>query len=208
MPETEKFTLHHTKYEDIEEIVEVSNLVFGPDIAFMPEELESQLEIFPKGQVTIKDNEKGRIAGFCSSLIVNFDEYGLDHTLEEITDNNFIRNHNPSGTTLYGFDVTVHPDYRGLGLGRRLYEARKHICRTHQLKNIMFGGRIPNFYKYAEKLTVYEYIDQVVQEKIYDPVLTFQLRNGFVVKAVMENYLPDDHESLKFATLMEWINDL
>lgn len=74
------------------------------------------------------------------------------------------------------------------------------------MKNIMFGGRIPNFHKYAETMSVNEYIEQVKEEKIYDPVLTFQLRNGFNVIAVMENYLPDDHESLKYATLMEWVN--
>ncbi|WP_244862066.1 GNAT family N-acetyltransferase [Siminovitchia terrae] len=56
----------------------------------------------------------------------------ITHSLGEITDNNFIRNHNREGETLYGFDVTVHPEYRGQGLGRLLYEARRQICRTHQ----------------------------------------------------------------------------
>lgn len=71
----------------------------------------------------------------------------------------------------------------------------------------MFGGRIPHFYKYADKLPVNDYIDQVVEEKIYDPVLTFQMKNGFTVKTIMENYLPDDKESLSYGTLMEWKND-
>lgn len=69
----------------------------------------------------------------------------------------------------------------------------------------MFGGRIPHFHKYADKLPVSEYIERVIEEKIYDPFLTFQLRNGFNVKAIMKNYLPDDQESLTYATLMEWV---
>ncbi|WP_318246789.1 GNAT family N-acetyltransferase [Bacillus norwichensis] len=117
-----------------------------------------------------------------------------------------MRNHNPEGKTLYGFDVTVHPEYRGQGLGRLLYGARRQVCQTHQLKNIMFGGRIPHFHKYADRLSVSEYIERVSEGKIYDPVLTFQLRNGFTVRAILENYLPDDEESLAYATLMEWIN--
>lgn len=130
--QSDRYELQETRHEDIKEIVEVSNLVFGPDIAFVPEELESQLEIFPEGQVCIKNRDHGRVAGFCSSLIVNFEDYAINHSLGEITDNNFIRNHNPGGETLYGFDVTVHPEYRGQGLGRLLYEARRQICRTHQ----------------------------------------------------------------------------
>ncbi|GIN20900.1 MAG TPA: GNAT family N-acetyltransferase [Bacillus bacterium] len=192
-------------HEDIDEVVELSRMVYEPSIAYDREHLESQLEVFQEGQICIK--YKGKVVAGCSSLIVNFEDYGVNHSFDDITDREYIRNHNPNGTTLYGFDVTVHPEYRKMKLGRRLYEARRELCRKLNLKNIMFGGRIPYFHKYADKLTVNEYINQVTQWEIYDPVLTFQLKNGFSVRAIMENYLPQDHESLKYATLMEWRND-
>ena len=59
----------------------------------------------------------------------------------------------------------------------------------------MFGGRIPNYHKYADKMRPKEYIDRVRQREIYDPVLTFQLSNDFHVRKVMTNYLPNDEES-------------
>ena len=42
--------------------------------------------------------------------------------------------------------------YRGLRLARRMYEYRKELCETFDLKAIMFGGRIPNYHKYADKM--------------------------------------------------------
>lgn len=201
----QEITAHGVTHEDIDEIVELSQLVYDPRIAYKREHLESQLEIFPAGQVCIK--HEGKIVGSCSSLIVNFDEYGVNHSFNEISNGGFIRNHNPSGIHLYGIDVTVHPDYRQMKIGRRLYEARQQICRTFNLKSIMVGGRIPHYHKYAEHMSVKEYIEQIIQGNMYDPVLTFQLKNGFVFKTIMENYIPEDADSLQYGVLMEWRND-
>ena len=70
----------------------------------------------------------------------------------------------------------------------------------------MFGGRIPNYHKYADQLRPKEYIDKVKQKEIYDPVLTFQLSNDFHVRKVMRNYLPNDEESKHYACLLQWDN--
>ena len=39
------------------------------------------------------------------------------------------RTHSESGDTLYGIEIMVHPDFRGMHLARRLYDARKALCR-------------------------------------------------------------------------------
>ncbi|MBD5028264.1 carbon-nitrogen hydrolase, partial [Xanthomonas citri pv. citri] len=67
-------------------------------------------------------------------------------------------------------------------------------------------GRIPNYHKYAEEMTAREYVEQVTRHQIYDPVLSFQLMNGFTLMRINPNYLPDDTASIKYATLMEWNN--
>ena len=201
----QEITVHNIGHEDIDEVVNLSRIVFGPRIAYRREQLESQLEIFPEGQTCIKFKDK--IVGSCSSVIVNFDEYGINHSFKEISDEGFIRNHNPDGVNLYGIDVTVHPDYREMKIGRRLYETRRNICQKFNLKSIMFGGRIPYYCKYANEMSVDKYVECVTRGNIYDPVLTFQLRNGFTVKAIMENYIPEDEASLKYGILMEWLNN-
>jgi predicted amidohydrolase len=78
--------------------------------------------------------------------------------------------------------------------------------RRASLKAIMFGGRIPNYHKYADELRPKEYIQKVKKKEIFDPVLTFQLSNDFHVRKVITNYLPNDEESKHFACLMQWDN--
>lgn len=201
----EDIIVREIEKEDIEEVVKMAQLAFGnPLIAFTPEDYASHIEIFPDGQVCIEYD--GVIVASCSSIIVNFDEYGEEHSFTEISGDNKIENHNPNGKNLYGIDVVVHPDYRQLRLGRRLYEARRKMAEKHNLESILIGGRIPNYHEHADELTPMEYAEKVAAGELYDPVMTFQLRNGFKLRGIMPGYLTDDHESLENATLMEWHN--
>ncbi len=104
-------------------------------------------------------------------------------------------------------DLFVDPEYRGLRLGRRLYEARKELCQNLNLKAIIAGGRIPNFQKFADKMSPKEYIEQVKKKEIFDPILTFQLSNDFEVKRLLKASLcPTTLASMGYATLLQWNN--
>lgn len=201
----ENVIVRNIEEEDLREVAALSYRCFGPDMSLSYENMQSQFEIFPEGQVLAEYESK--IIGCALSLIVNFDEYGDDHSYEEISGNGYIRNHNPDGVNLYGIEVGVDPDYRQLKIGKKLYEARKKICREHNLKSIMIGGRMPHYYKYAEVMTAEEYVAKVMVGDIYDPVMTFQKKNGFKLRKIMPNYLEGDEESLYNASSMEWIND-
>ncbi|MFJ7978983.1 GNAT family N-acetyltransferase [Lysinibacillus xylanilyticus] len=190
--------------EDLADVAALSMKCFGPDMALKYEHFESQIELFPEGQICLEYN--GKIVGTALSLIVNFEDYGDSHSYFQICDLGFIRNHNPNGRNLYGIEIGVHEDFRGLQLGRHLYDGRKRICEKLNLENILVGGRIPFYYKYAEQMSADEYVLEVMKGKIYDPVLTFQLKNGYVLNKVMPGYLPGDVESLEYATLLEWKN--
>jgi predicted amidohydrolase len=107
---------------------------------------------------------------------------------------------------MYGLDIFVDPAYRGFRLGRRLYDARKELCREHNFRAIIAGGRIPGYHAHAAELTPQEYIDRVKRRDIHDPILTFQLNNDFQVKRVLEDYIPEDKKSRGNATLLEWTN--
>ncbi|HJU45223.1 MAG TPA: bifunctional GNAT family N-acetyltransferase/carbon-nitrogen hydrolase family protein [Chitinophagaceae bacterium] len=159
---------------------------------------------FNDGQFVIKAD--GKVVGCALSIIVDYERFRDDHTYKRITGNYTFSTHDPQGDVLYGIEVFIHPDYRGLRLGRRLYGARKELCEQLNLKAVVFGGRIPNYHKYAESMSPKEYIYKVKCKEIYDPVLTFQLSNDFHVKKVLKGYMPDDLQSKEFAVLLQWDN--
>ncbi len=174
------------------------------DSYWREEEISKLLEIFPEGQIGAFVN--GKVAGSALSLIIDYKQFGDQHTYQKITGDSSFSTFDADGDVLYGIDVFIHPEYRNLRLGRRLYDARKELCETLNLKAIMAGGRIPNYNKYADTLSPREYIRKVRQRELHDPTLSFQLANDFHVKKVIKGYLEGDKSSHEFATLLEWNN--
>lgn len=199
-----KMIIRNIEHKDIEKIIELQLVCFPNMDPWLKSQMESHLRIFPEGQICVELD--GEIIGSCSSLIVNFDDYLDQHTYLEITDKGFIRNHNPHGQNLYGMEVMVHPEYRRMKIGRRLYEARKQLAEHMNLKSIIVGGRIPGYHNYSDKMSPREYAEEVLQQNIYDRVLTFQMMNGFTLKRIITNYLMDDDDSMNYAALLEWNN--
>jgi len=168
------------------------------------EDIERLLRIFPEGQIAVLVDEK--IAGIALSLIIDYRRFGDNHTYSQIIAGNTFASHAPSGNVLYGIEVFISPEFRGMRLGRRLYDARKELCERLNLQSIMFAGRIPNYHQHADSMTPREYIDKVKGKEIYDPVLSFQLANDFHIRKVMRNYIEGDKESLEYAVLLQWNN--
>jgi len=168
------------------------------------EQFNNILTAFKQGQTCIT-YEKKIIASSCS-LIIDFNNYSETSSWSELTDHGNISNHTVNGDTLYGMEIMVDPDFRGMKLSRRLYDARKNVAKHFNLKRILIGGRLPNYCKHQHKLDIDKYVGDVIDKKVYDPVLTAQLANGFALKRVLPDYLPNDKESCGYATLLEWTN--
>ncbi|WP_337776842.1 GNAT family N-acetyltransferase, partial [Prevotella sp.] len=189
-----KVELRNLQMEDYDQLARSFKRIYGDeDVFWTKAQIKKLITIFPEGQVVIIVDDK--IVGCALSIIVDYNMVKGDHTYAQVTGNETFNTHNAKGNILYGIEVFIHPDYRGLRLARRMYEYRKELCEKLNLKAIMFGGRIPNYHKYADKMRPKEYIERVRSREIYDPVLTFQLSNDFHVRRVMRNYLPNDEES-------------
>ncbi len=190
--------------DDYEALRDLQLRCFPGMAPWEPGHLESQTQTFPEGQLCV--TFEGRIVASSSSLIVDFDHYDAWHNWKEISDNGYIRNHDEEGDTLYGIEMMVDPGYRGLKLARRLYEARKSLVRERNLHSIIIGGRIPGYGDHADEMTAREYIERVMAKELFDPVLTAQLANGFVLRRLIPNYMPSDAQSRGYATFLEWTN--
>ncbi len=196
--------IRRLKQEDYPSVVEIQLKCFPNMKPWTQEQFNSLISHFKEGQIGVEYN--GQIVASSSSLILNFDNYSETQSWAELTDNGKITNHDPQGETLYGIEIMVDPKYRGMKLSRRIYEARQKLVKEKNLKRIAIGGRIPNYHKYADKLTAAQYVEKVMDRKIYDPVLTAQVANGFVLKRLLPAYFPNDKESCGYATFLEWSN--
>ncbi|MBI3004867.1 MAG: GNAT family N-acetyltransferase [Ignavibacteriales bacterium] len=199
-----KISVRQVRIEDYDRIVQVQLKCFPGMKPWQREQLESQLSVFPEGQICIEVD--GKIVASSSSLILDFELYRDWHSWREIADGGFIRNHHPDGNTLYGIEIMVDPEYQGMRLARRLYDARKNLAREKNLMRIILGGRIPGYAEHADKMAAREYVERVISKELIDPVLTTQLSNGFVLKRLIPNYLASDKDSLGYATFLEWTN--
>ncbi len=193
------------EYAQLRELMEEAYAVL-PESAWERHEIQNLIDRFPEGQIAILID--GQLAGCALSIIVDYARFGDDHTYEQITGNYTFNTHTAEGNVLYGIDVFVAPEFRGLRLGRRMYDYRKELCEKLNLEGIVFGGRLPKYHLYAKELSVKEYIQGVKQREITDPVLNFQFNNDFYVKKVVRNYLPGDADSLENAALLMWNNVL
>lgn len=168
--------------------------------------LNGLLTSFPEGQICIEDGEE--LVAIALTLKADYQKFSNPHTYDDLIGARQSILHNPEGDALYGLDLIVHRDYRGYRLGRRLYEARKDLCRSLNLRAILAGGRIPNYHEHSDEMKASEYIEKVKRREIYDPILSFQLSNEFQVKRLLGKYLPEDTKSEGYATLLEWNNYL
>lgn len=155
---THHLELRNLTLSDFDDVKALMDVVYK-DVggAWTRKEYAAQISTFPEGQICIED--KGKVIAAAFSVIVDYDKFGDKHTYDQITGDAYLTTHDPNGDVLYGVDVFVCPEYRGLRLGRRLYEARRDICKNLNLRSIMAGGRIPNYAQYADEMSPYEYIE-------------------------------------------------
>lgn len=153
----ENIELKYLNLNDYQELKTTMISVYTnmPDSYWKEDQIKSLIAKFPEGQVVLKIN--GQLAGCALSIIVNYDDFEDDHTYKDVTDNYSFSTHSNNGDMLYGIDVFIKPEFRGLRLGRRLYDYRKEVAEKLNLKGIAFGGRMPNYSQYADIISPKEY---------------------------------------------------
>jgi predicted amidohydrolase/ribosomal protein S18 acetylase RimI-like enzyme len=166
--------------------------------------LRGQINRFPLGQFVAQYGEQ--LVGYCASFRIG-DAALKPHNWHAITGQGFASRHDDEGEYLYGMEVCVHPEYRRLRIGQRFYNRRKQLCEELNLKGIVFGGRIPRLKRRLHRHgSVEAYVSAVQEGKLRDPVLSFQLRNGFEVLGILKGYTAEDPDSLGYAVHLLWRN--
>lgn len=192
---------------DIREIIEFQREVY-PEVSngslYAPLFLEKHLLAFPEGQFCAEID--GLIVGSATNLIVSLNPEYQNHRWYDIVGYGNSTSHSQKGDSLYADDIVTDPAYRRLGIGTALMDARKELCLKMSLKRIIGGARLYNYCLYADHLPVEEYARLVTNNEIIDPVLSFDIKNGFKHIKILSNYIAD-FRSLNFASFIEWKNE-
>jgi len=198
--------VRQTTPADFDPIIALCRRVYPDSLPWTKEQLTSHLRLFPEGQFVAEDAATHTIVGMSASLILRWDDYKISQSWREFTAAGHFTNHDPSGRTLYGAEIMVDPDLQRHGIGAKLYEARRNLVERLGLLRIRAGARLRGYGKFASEMTPEEYVVKVIRGEIVGPTLSFQLRHGFEVIAVVSGYLLHDSESLGYSAVIEWLN--
>lgn len=198
-----RLLIRELQQSDLAAVAALSARVYGA--GYSRDMVRGQLGNFPEGQFVAEYD--GKIVGHCATFRIDEDTAMAPHSWREISAGGYAARHDPSGDWLYGMEVCVDPEYRGLRIGRRLYDCRKRLCQSLELKGIIFVGRLPGLKrKLRQHGSVEAYVEAVEAARVRDATLSFQLRNGFVTHGVIPDYLPSDVESLGYGVRLIWRN--
>jgi predicted amidohydrolase/ribosomal protein S18 acetylase RimI-like enzyme len=202
-----KLLIRQAKAADAPAVARLSVKVYGRGDAFTRAEIRGQINNFPEGQFVAE--YEGTVVGHCATMVLTEEQAFTPHAWEEISAGGYGRPPADDGDVLYGFEVCVDPDYRRLRIGQRLYRKRKELCQDLGLKGIAFAGRMPGYTRRKRTYpTPDDYLQAVLDRKVRDSVISFQLNEGYEPRGILPDYIPTDRESGGNAVLMYWTNPL
>jgi GNAT superfamily N-acetyltransferase len=190
--------------EPIEKVVALQALAFPPPFPsyqhWKARHLRSHITTFPEGQLMAVCGDQ--VIGSCSNCLIEEEVWTAHLDWMRTVGGPMLENHSPNGSTLYGLDITVHPDFRKIGVGRAFYEARFEFIRRKGLKRYGTACRLPDFKK-SRVDSVEQYVRSVISGNVNDRTLTPLMRYGLTYLEVLPDYM-DDPESGDSAALLEW----
>ncbi len=172
---------------------------FDPGLLWNEEHLKMHLELFPRGQFVALDGDL--VVASCSNTLISEENWIQHRSWDETVGGYFLSTFDPQGTTVYGLDISVHPDYRRQGIARALYQARFQLVKS-RFTRYGTACRLPEFV-HNHFPTPELFASAVARGEVTDRTLTPLLKMGLTMTDVLTNYM-DDPESGNAAALLEW----
>jgi hypothetical protein len=202
---TQKISIRQASSDEIDILLRIEQAAWQEKAATR-EMLLSRMEVFPEGVFyAIKE---GRIQGFAVNQIINYTKFDKDNpTWALLTDNGFMRkSHDYNGDSLYGISISVPPHVDDKDVALKLYEYGGKLTIKHNLKKVYIGSRIPFYHKYADKMSVDEYVfGKSKTGRILDPELSLYIKMGLKIEKIVPDFF-NDPESLNYGVMVSWEN--
>ncbi|MGH8591216.1 MAG: hypothetical protein ACREXX_18435 [Gammaproteobacteria bacterium] len=191
---------------DYEAIIEMCKLVYPAENPYTLEELEDHRQVFPQGQFVAIDRIRDAVAGVHFTLRLRMMDFHIDDSWDVLTAGGSFLDHDPEGPTLYGADIFVHPGHQHHGIAHALTDQARFLVQEERLWRMVGASRLPGYGNHCSTITVEQYVDAVLNGKLFDPVLSIHLKDGWTVVRPIHGYLQHDEDSVGWAVVIQWAN--
>jgi GNAT superfamily N-acetyltransferase len=191
---------------DYEDIIEICKLVYPTESPYTVDELDDHRQVFPQGQFLAFANDSGAVAGVHFTLRLRLTDFHVDDPWDVLTAGGSFLDHNPEGPTLYGADIMVHPAHQHRGIARALTDQARFLVQEERLWRMVGASRLPGYRKQCSAMSIQQYVDAVLSGKLFDPVLSIHLKDGWTVVKPIHGYLQHDEDSAGWAEVIQWVN--
>jgi ribosomal protein S18 acetylase RimI-like enzyme len=165
---------------------------------------QAHMARFPEGQFAVL-NDAGEVVACSTDFRTTVDFAHYEHRYLDAVDHNWLTHHDPNGDWLYGADIGVLPAYRRHGIARMLYRARQSLIRRLRLRGHVAGGMLVGYGKFKDRMSIETYVDKVKAGELFDPTVSVQLKVGFTIHGIINNYV-DDPSCDNKAAFIVWHN--
>jgi GNAT superfamily N-acetyltransferase len=191
---------------DYAEIIAICEQVYPTETPYTVEELADHREVFPQGQFVAFEVNTTAVAGVHFTLRLRMADFHLDDSWDVLTARGTFLDHNPSGPTLYGADIMVHPGHQHHGIGHALTDETRFLVQRERLWRMVGASRLPGYGKHASTMSIDEYVQSVLSGSLVDPVFSVHLKDGWIGVKPIHGYLQHDEDSAGWAEVIQWVN--
>jgi GNAT superfamily N-acetyltransferase len=200
------YQLRLVEPSDNESIIEICKRVYPTESPYTHEELEDHRRVFPQGQFVAIECTRNTVAGVHFTLRLRFMDFHVDDSWDVLTAGGTFLDHDPNGMTLYGADIMVHPDHQHHGIAHALTDQARFLVQAERLWRMVGASRLPGYGIHSSDMNIEQYVDAVVSGKLFDPVLSLHIKDGWSVVRPIHGYLQHDEESTGWAEVIQWVN--
>src|SRR5262245_17256691 len=191
---------------DYEPIAEICRSVYPTEKPYTIVELEDHRQVFPQGQFVAVHVDDDAVAGVHFTLRLRMTDFYIDDPWDVLTAGGSFLDHDPDGPTLYGADIMVHPAHQHHGIAHALTDQARLLVQEERLWRMVGASRLPGYAKHCPAMTVETYVDAVLGGRLFDPVLSIHIKDGWTVVRPIHGYLQHDEDSVGWAVVIQWVN--
>ena len=196
--------VRETRLEDYAAVRALQRMAAPTRTPYSLKQLESQLHVFPRGQMVAVSG--GELVGAATALVLRWNDFVAERTRDALTGDGFLGTHDESGLTLFGAELVAEPTPRGLAAARALLQARRKLCRRLNLRRVLAPVMLDGYGTLRITLTPEAFAMRVLCGDIAHAPMRQHIAHGFQYCGVLRDYLPGDGACAGHAALFAWLN--